>query len=75
MRKLGLTVVAVSLLVVGANASMTYECSFEATGGGIAQGSYVKVSADSKSEAEQKARAKIKDLRGKNVTIKYIRCK
>jgi len=75
MRKLGLSLAIVSVLVVGANASMTYECSFEASGGGIFQGSYVKVSADSKAEAEQKARAKIKELRGKNATIKYVRCK
>ena len=75
MKKLSLVLTMVSVLVVGANASMTYECSFEASGGGIVQGSYVKVSADSKSEATQKARAKIKNLRGKNATIKYIRCK
>ena len=75
MRKLGLGLIAVSVIAVYANASMTYECSFEATGGGIAKGSYVKVSADSKSEATQKARAKIKDLRGKNAVIKYVRCK
>ncbi len=75
MVKLSLALVLVSILAVGANASMSYECSFEATKGGIIQGSYVKVSANSKSEAVQKARAKIKDLRGSDVVIKYIRCK
>ncbi len=75
MKKLSLVSTMASVLVVGANASMSYECSFEATGGSIAQGSYVKVLANSKSEAEQKARAKIKDLRGSSAVIKYIRCK
>ncbi len=75
MRKLGMSLVVVSVLTVGANASMSYECSFEASGGGIAHGSYVKVSANSKAEAEQKAIAKIKDLRGSSAVIKYVRCK
>ena len=75
MRRFGLTLSAILVLAVGAEASMTYECSFDATGGWLIHGTYVKVSADSKAEATQKARAKIKDLRGKNATIKYIRCK
>ncbi len=49
MRKLSLALAVVSILAVGANASMSYECSFEATKGGMIQGSYVMVSADSNS--------------------------
>jgi len=64
-----------AIFTVSANAAMSYECSFEATKGGLLKGSYVKVSADSKAEAERKARAKIRKNRGSDVVIKYLRCK
>jgi hypothetical protein len=75
MKKYIVGVFVLGLFCVNANAAMSYECSFEASGGGIAHGSYVKVSANSKEEAERKARAKIKEIRGSNAVITYLRCK
>ncbi len=75
MRKLIFMMVVSLVLGVVAEARMAYECSFEATGGGVVHGSYVTVYADSKAEAEQKAREKIKANRGRDAVIKYIRCK
>ena len=75
MHELAMKLALMMGMAVGAHASMTYECSFEATNAGLFHGTYVKVSADNKAEAERKARAKIKELRGKDTVIKYLRCR
>jgi|GEM_PF-4437426 len=56
------------------HATMSYTCYFEATNAGLLSGTHVKISANSKAEAEQLAIAKIKEVRGKDTVIKSLRC-
>ena len=57
------------------SASMSYTCYFDATNASMMSGTYVTVSADSASEAQQLAVAKIKELRGNDTVIKSLNCK
>ena len=75
MKKILTTLVILGALVSISEATMSYECSFEATNAGFLKGTYVKVSANSKEEAERKAIEKIKKIRGKDTVIKYLKCK
>ena len=69
MSKLGLGLVAIFILTVGANASLRYECWVYKNGKPMWM---THVTADNKSQAESKAVVKFRDLGRKG---DYIKCK